>query len=601
MTRRICAVVAAGMAAALAAGGSAKADCKVGRIAELPVTMKGLRPLVPAEINGADVMLIPESGSFFSSLAPSTATDLKLPHEPLPSGYTVNGVGGSVDASLTTVKVFTLASAPLKNVQFLIVPGAGLSGQAAGQLGQNVLGLADAEYDLAHGVIRLMKPVDCGRTALVYWEPGKSFSTIEIEDRRSIYSSAIIGSAFVNETRLRVKFDSAGGLSMMTRAAARRVGLTTDSPEVRPGGMDFGIGSRSFQTWIATVASFKIGDEEIRNTKIRIGDFTQDDADMLIGTDFFLSHRIYVANSQRRLYFTYNGGPVFNLAAPALAQNGPGAAPTESLVPKGDAPDPKDAEGFSRRGAALASRHEFERAIADFDRACAMDPKEANYFYQRGMAHWQNKQPFLAMADFDAALRLKPGEVDTLMAQAELKLQGHDKDGAVSDIDAAAAAVPRDADVRLRLARLYGQAERFDASIAQFDQWIPTHRDEALMVSALNGRCWDRAVLGRELDQALKDCDRAVGWSKNGDVLDSRGMVHLRRGELDKAIADYDAALALNPKLAWSLYGRGLAKQRTGQQAEGQKDINAALALRPELPKLAKSYGILEVPVVAIK
>ena len=35
---------------------------------------------------------------------------------------------------------------------------------------------------------------------------------------------------------------------------------------------------------------------------------------MLIGADFFLSHRIYVASSQRKLYFTYNGGPVFNLA-----------------------------------------------------------------------------------------------------------------------------------------------------------------------------------------------------------------------------------------------------------------------------------------------
>ena len=30
---------------------------------------------------------------------------------------------------------------------------------------------------------------------------------------------------------------------------------------------------------------------------------------MLLGADFFLSHRIYVANSRDKLYFTYNGGP----------------------------------------------------------------------------------------------------------------------------------------------------------------------------------------------------------------------------------------------------------------------------------------------------
>ena len=68
------------------------------------------------------------------------------------------------------------------------------------------------------------------------------------------------------------------------------------------------------RTWIAPFASFKIGDEEIRNTRLRIGDIATD-IDMLIGADFFLSHHLYVASSQHKLYFTYNGGPVFDLSA----------------------------------------------------------------------------------------------------------------------------------------------------------------------------------------------------------------------------------------------------------------------------------------------
>ena len=36
-------------------------------------------------------------------------------------------------------------------------------------------------------------------------------------------------------------------------------------------------------------------------------------------------------------------------------------------------------------------------------------------------------------------------------------------------------------------------------------------------------------------------------------VLDSRGFVHLRRKEFDKAISDYDAALKIDPKAAWPL------------------------------------------------
>ena len=38
---------------------------------------------------------------------------------------------------------------------------------------------------------------------------------------------------------------------------------------------------------------------------------------MLLGADFLRSHRVLVAHSQRKIYFTYAGGPVFARAPPA--------------------------------------------------------------------------------------------------------------------------------------------------------------------------------------------------------------------------------------------------------------------------------------------
>ncbi len=40
---------------------------------------------------------------------------------------------------------------------------------------------------------------------------------------------------------------------------------------------------------------------------------------MILGGDFFVSHHVYVSNSQHKLYFTYNGGPVFDLSSRAAA------------------------------------------------------------------------------------------------------------------------------------------------------------------------------------------------------------------------------------------------------------------------------------------
>jgi len=84
-------------------------------------------------------------------------------------------------------------------------------------------------------------------------------------------------------------------------------------------------GSGRWKTWIAPISSFKIGGEEIHDTRLRIGDIGPD-ADMLLGADFFLAHHIYVSNRQDKLYFTYNGGPVFNLSQSPLAQSGTASA-----------------------------------------------------------------------------------------------------------------------------------------------------------------------------------------------------------------------------------------------------------------------------------
>jgi len=79
--------------------------------------------------------------------------------------------------------------------------------------------------------------------------------------------------------------------------------------------------------------------------------------------------------------------------------------------------------------------------------------------------------------------------------------------------------------------------------------------------------------------------DRGVALQGMGNY---RGSI----ADFDKSIADYNAALSLQPKLAWSLYGRGLDELRKGMSAKGQADIAAATALAPLLPEEAKRRGL---------
>jgi tetratricopeptide (TPR) repeat protein len=572
------------------------ARCRFIQLAQLPVTLNGTQPTVHAQINGADAVFIADSGAFYSTLTAAAAAEFKLRLHDVRSNFVLipetevlRGVGGRARTWFTEVKTFTLAGTPIHNIEFLVTPND--FGQAVGLLGQNVLRIGDVEYDLANGVIRLIQPHDCKSADLAYWvKAGQSYSVLDIE-ASTAQAPHTSGVAYLNGSKIQVVFDTGAATSALTLAAARRAGVTPNSPGVVAGGTMSGVGRRAVQSWIAPFASLKIGDEEIRNIKLRVGDIDLFDRDMLLGVDFFLSHRVYVANSQRKLYFTYNGGPVFNLKTlSADTPTAAGAAAAEA--PLDD--QPSDADGFARRGAASRARHDYEHALADLTRACELAPTEAAYFYERGLAHLGNNQSDLALADFDQAIQLKPEHVLARLARAELRVKRGDSAGAVADLDATDRAAAAQAPVRLRLGVLYMSAGQFGAAVAQSSQWISAHDpDDVAMSSALNLRCWARAQWGQELALALADCDQALRMRPDmPEILAGRGLVHLRRREWNKAIADYEAALHLQPKSAWSLYGRGIARLRQGAAAQGQADLAAASALDPKIPAEAAKAGI---------
>lgn len=580
------------------------ASCQLQQFAQLPVTMSGMRPLVHAKINGQDALFIADSGAFYSSLTPAGAAQFNLHLTPAPFGFDIRGVGGyAAQTSITTVNTLTLLGMDIPKVQFFVA-GNDFGSGAVGLLGQNLFRIADVEYDLANGVIRLMRPKDCRNTALAYWAKSVPYNVIDIAPATAERPHTI-SEAFLNGTRIRVMFDTGASISHLTLSAARRVGVTPDGAGAQRLGTYYGVGRGIETAYVATFTSFKIGDEEIKNARLAFGGNLLMDVDMLIGPDFFLSHRIYVASSQRKLYFTYNGGPVFNLsavqAAPpqeagAAGDSAPAAsaAPAPAPAPETHPGDPADAGGFSQRGAASASRHDYPHAIADFTRAIELSPNESSYFYQRGLAYLASNQQTLGAADLDQALQLQPQNVPAHIARAQQYLAHKEEPAAIADLDAADRSMPKEAAERLQLGDLYLRAAQYPAAIAQFSDWIAVHpRADVMMLGALNMRCWTRALWGQELNQALMDCDRALRLNSHAAlVYRSRATVWLRQGDYAKAIADYDRALKDHPDDAWAHYGRGIAKLRMGRTAEGHADLDAATAAHADIAAAAARHGL---------
>jgi tetratricopeptide (TPR) repeat protein len=79
-----------------------------------------------------------------------------------------------------------------------------------------------------------------------------------------------------------------------------------------------------------------------------------------------------------------------------------------------------------------------------------------------------------------------------------------------------------------------------------------------------------------QLDKARADYDRAIFLNpKDVDAWNTRGLIFYKKGQLDRAIEDFDRAISLAPAYSESYYNRGLAFQKSGQLDKAARDFTA--------------------------
>jgi tetratricopeptide (TPR) repeat protein/predicted aspartyl protease len=599
------ALAAFSISTAMAAG-----HCTLQMIGTFPVDMQGLHPLVAAQINGVKVRFLLDTGDFYNLMWRNAATRYQLPVTPVRGGpiYVENSAGNTSTAEVATISSFHFPGLPPSKAQFLVVNG--LSDDPAGLIGENLLKISDVEYDLANGIARFFKPVNCNGQSLAYWAVSTPYTSVKLHNM-DVTDNHLAATAMINGSPMIVWLDTGATRSLLSLQAAERLGITPASPGVTP----LGAGGGGSEMWIAPVDSFELGGEKIEHAHLLIGRFEpqkpygyvgyNEFPDMILGEDFFLSHRIYVAYSQNEIYFTYNGGPLFNLNLPQVLsgkEQPPATLDANATTAAGAQAAsnvPTDADGLRRQGLAFAATHQFDRALADLTRACQLAPTDATNHFDRGMIYRQDGQPKSALADFDAAIGLRPDDIDAHLARAQLLLSQPDVDpGAVADIKSDLDAVSRlaapTAYVHLTLGGMYGRLGYYSAAVSQIDEWLDSHPLEGDQSTGFNSRCYLRARTNHDLTAALDDCNHALKLVRNDSgFLDSRGLVYLRLGRPRDAISDYDRALRMDPNRPSALYGRGLAELRLGKKPKGQADLAAAEKLDSAIANYFSHMGLV--------
>jgi len=316
------------------------AKCRFLKIVEWPVRFVANHIVVDGAINGHAVGIMLDTGATFSAIERQSAEFLQLPLRDAP-GRRIVGIGGEVQAALAVVDEFKLGEVATQSLQLLVTGDATRRSAWDVVLGEDFLQRFDVEFDLAHDRVRLFQPRDCDGVSLAYWTK-ENVAEVEIDGLRDS-QPRIEFTAALNDRKVAAMLDSGAAVSIVPLADVAALGITPESPGVTPAGVLGGMGERRVPMWSAPFATFAIGNESIPDIRIAFGDVWKDTAlkslgsnvgkrlnaePMIVGADFLRAHRLLVSHSQRRLYFSYVGGPVFAVPrAPGTAPQGGKAAP----------------------------------------------------------------------------------------------------------------------------------------------------------------------------------------------------------------------------------------------------------------------------------
>jgi tetratricopeptide (TPR) repeat protein len=217
---------------------------------------------------------------------------------------------------------------------------------------------------------------------------------------------------------------------------------------------------------------------------------------------------------------------------------------------------------FQARGSAHLDKGDFDRAIADYDRAVQLNPRSWYAYYCRGVAHYRKREYDQAIADFTRAIELRYQN-----PSGDQKAAVNDRE---SDLPPPAfaddrAAISSGAIVfNWRGSAHFGKRD-LDHAIADFDQAIRLYPKYKY---ALRSRCAVYNVKS-DFDRAIADCDRALELDPNDVVAyRSRALAHWQSGSLSKSLSDLDQAIRLDPKDAYPALWREIVARRSDQPSQ---------------------------------
>jgi tetratricopeptide (TPR) repeat protein len=205
-------------------------------------------------------------------------------------------------------------------------------------------------------------------------------------------------------------------------------------------------------------------------------------------------------------------------------------------------------------------------------------PSLIRAYFNRAGAYNKKTEFDRAVADYSALMELHPGNIFVYNFRAYSYFQLGELDRAIADYDRAIELNQRSRYAYLSRGVAYYRKEDYDHAIADYTQALQLgHQDPVI---SADRKAQSKGQDGDPIPPPVDGQAPGLGLA-DGHAFYVRGAAYFGKGDLERAIADYDQAIRLNPTDKRALAYRALAYKIKGKLDGAITDYDRIVQLDP--------------------
>ena len=226
----------------------------------------------------------------------------------------------------------------------------------------------------------------------------------------------------------------------------------------------------------------------------------------------------------------------------------------------------------------LRSKGKFQDALADIGKLIEQSPDDANALILQGEVFRELDKPDEAIKSFDAATKLAPQAPGPYQNRGEIYREKEEYGKAIEEFTKVIELQPGDVLPLVHRAEAYLHNEKFEAALADADAVL--EKQQVVAAHRLRGEILAQL---KRLDEAIAEMQQLTKAVPNQPELKMQlAMYFLINKQPREAISEYDDLLLLDPENFLALRSRADAYLNIGKHAEAIADFEAALKVEPE-------------------